>query len=223
MLILVFIRTQDGLGKAEYSKWYSETVYCCDCSLRNSEFRHVTLYSDYAPTWLTDWSTVIRFPTWAGIEFSEKYRYLLRDPKLFWSLGTGTYLSTAKQTGTCRRYLALSSVKVHNESNYTVCDATAPTGPRPLRFGVFGHSDTHKQTNKHPWRSDRPVAEAATYAAHKNTVDEHSYPERKSNPQSQRTTGCRPTPLTARSPESADCTFIPSIRKRYAHRDKLAF
>jgi hypothetical protein len=26
-------------------------------SLRNSEFGHVTLYSDYAPTWLTDWLT----------------------------------------------------------------------------------------------------------------------------------------------------------------------
>ena len=37
----------------EYSKLYSDTVYCCDCSLRNSEFGHVTLYSDCAPTWLT--------------------------------------------------------------------------------------------------------------------------------------------------------------------------
>ena len=111
----------------ECSKLYSDTVYCCDCSLRNSEFGHVTLYSDCAPTWLTDRSTVIRFPTWAGIDFSEKYLYLLRDPQLFWSLGTGRCLPTAKRTGTCRRYLALSSVKVQNVLNYTVFDATAQT------------------------------------------------------------------------------------------------
>jgi hypothetical protein len=52
------------------------------------------------------------------------------------------------------------------------------------------------------WTSDQPVAEAATCATHSKHRDEHPCPQRDLKPQYRQSSGCRPTPYTARLPGS---------------------
>ena len=68
---------------------------------------------------------------------------------------------------------------------------STPIGPRPLLWGFLDHSQLD---TPHPiglvWTSDRPVAETSTAQHTRQT----SVPGRDSNPQSQQSSGHRPTP-----------------------------
>jgi hypothetical protein len=74
------------------------------------------------------------------------------------------------------------------------------------------HSDCQWHTHTHSvgflWASDRPFAETATWH-HTTLTDKHPCPRRDSNPQSQHSSGLRPTPWTARPPVSFVHFFIP--------------
>jgi len=69
---------------------------------------------------------------------------------------------------------------------------------------TFGHTRPVELT----WTIDQLVAEAATYTT--NTI-EHPFPRRRSNPRSEQSNGCRPTPYTARPPLSSSTDIISVI------------
>jgi len=52
----------------------------------------------------------------------------------------------------------------------------------------------------------RPDAETSTRKHTTHTRDRHPCPRQNSNPQSHQVSGCKPTPQTARPPESAKKT-----------------
>jgi len=55
------------------------------------------------------------------------------------------------------------------------------------------HSDTENPVGL-LWTSDKPEAETYAWQHASLTTDRHSCPRRDSRPQSQRVSGCRPTP-----------------------------
>ena len=72
--------------------------------------------------------------------------------------------------------------------------------PTPWRCrGLLSHliTMTHTHSVGLLWMRDRPVAENTTWQHTTYRRDQHPLPRRNSNPQSQQTSGRRPTPLNA--------------------------
>jgi hypothetical protein len=72
---------------------------------------------------------------------------------------------------------------------------TAPSGPGPPHYRGFMTtlSDTPHSVRL-LWTSDQPDAQTSTWQHTTLTRDRHQCPRRDSNPPSQQTKGCRPTP-----------------------------
>ena len=93
----------------------------------------------------------------------------------------------------------------HEYCKFWFHGARAPQWARASSLSKL-HAHTHVDTPhsvRFLWTSERPDAETSTWQHTTLTTDRHPCPRRDSNPQSQKDSGRRPTPYTARPPDSA--------------------
>jgi hypothetical protein len=86
------------------------------------------------------------------------------------------------------------------------CGTTVQLGHRAPHCWGFQH--THKRARTRQDSSGRVIG-----SSQRHTTDEHSFPQRGSNPKCQQSSGIRPTPWTARPPVLAVYKTIQNIFK----------